>query len=274
MATGTKRASSGDGERSLYTEEQKRLVRDRYALCHTREEKLELMQALGMRSLEQLYNLANRLSATRPQQEQTLRADPTASGPFDPARLRMREDPAEATFSARDDAYFQRYFGTRHIEEIAFARDHTESATMWRCRKLGLRRYVKYWPQSRIAAWLDRPIDELEELGIDVYPCTNQQGRVLITLVSTSSILRVLGDADRLAYLRSGDLDEFFLLEMEELREELASETAEWESSRWVSHGHVCMNPYAGVLFGLFDDGSDKKMPGRELHPSDLAPEI
>lgn len=277
MGTPTSRRSSRastprGGRRTLYTEAQKQIVAERYPFCVTRQEKLELAEQVGLQSLEQLYNLANRLRVTRTHQERIARDGLERHQPaFDPARLLMREDPATTTFTEEDDAYLRRRFGRVYIEQIAFHLGHTESATLVRARELGLRKFCRYWDAQKVVAWLGRSLAELNARGVQHYPCVDRKGNPAITLISTASLLRWIDDprfAEDLA--QEGRVDRFFHQELTDLRQEILTGTPIFETSRWVSHGHVCLNPWSGVSFGLFDDGSDRKMFGRDLHPADL----
>lgn len=260
--------------RPLYTDEQKRIVLEQYQYCHTRSEKAALAERLGM-SMEQLYNLANRLKATRTYQERAAQNGLAGQAAFAPARLLEREDPATAVFTADQDAYLSRHFGydargRKHLEEISFHLGHTETAVAWRARHLGLRRFCKYWDAAKVTAWLGQEEAVLRRWGVDFFPCLDRQSELAITLVSSSSLLRMLEEPGREQELVDAGADRFFLLELSELAASLRRGDALWEVSRWISHGQTHLNPWGGVSFGLFDDGSDDAIPGRELHPSDL----
>lgn len=282
--------------RPVYSEEQKRIVREQYHLCITRADKVALQHKLGFSSIEQLYNLANRLNVTR-----THRDDVTiqrrAEEAFEPDRLLLREDPDQLEFSAHTDDYLTRHFGPdarmrRHLEEIAFHLGHSETAMMYRARHLGLRAFCKYWPDAKIIAWTGMDAARLRAIGVDFFPCIDRDGNVAITLVSTSSLLRLIaatgaddipegadaahepGLVDRREELLGAGIDLFLLRELDELRVAVLAGTVRWERSRWISHGHVCLNPWAGLSFGLFDDGRDQKVMARGLHPADLHPRL
>lgn len=272
-STSTRSAARRPG-RPIYTEEQKRIVIEQYQYCHTRSEKEALARRLGM-TMEQLYNLANRLKATRTYQERAQRAGTASSAAFDPQRLTLREDPETAIFSAEQDGYLSRHFGyeargRKHLEEIAFHLGHTETAMMVRARHLGLRRFCKYWDQRKVLPWLVQTEDALRGWGVEFFPCLDRRAELAITLVSTSSLLRMLEPKGRREELARGGADLYLLTELGELTEALRGGDALWEVSRWISHGQTHLNPWGGVSFGLFDDGSDDAIPGRELHPSDL----
>lgn len=273
MATPASTAARRPG-RPIYTDEQKRIVVEQYQYCHTRAEKEALARRLGM-SMEQLYNLANRLKATRTYQERAQRAGTASSAAFAPERLRLREDPASTVFTAEQDGYLTRHFGyqargRKHLEEIAFHLGHTESAMMVRARHLGLRRFCKYWDRRKIVPWIGQDEQTLRSWGVEFFPCLDRRAELAITLASTSSLLRMLEADGRRQELADAGADLFFLLELGELTEALRDGEALWEVSRWISHGQTHLNPWGGVSFGLFDDGSDDAIPGRELHPSDL----
>lgn len=270
-ASGTRPRRPG---RPIYTDEQKRVVMEQYQYCHTRSEKEALARRLGI-TMEQLYNLANRLKATRTYQERAARAGTASAPAFDPARLLLREDPEATVFTDEQDTYLRRHFGydargRKHLEEIAFHLGHTETAMAWRARHLGLRRFCKYWDERKVLPWVGADGEALRTLGVDFYPCLDRRAELAITLISTSSLLRMLEASGRRDELLAGGADRFFLLELAELAEALRSGEALWELSRWISHGQTHLNPWGGVSFGLFDDGSDDAIPGRELHPSDL----
>jgi hypothetical protein len=251
-----------------YTDEQKKLVLERYPYCKTNKEKQDLMQQLGMKNLSQLYNLANRLGATRRRGQ-----DPTEHGvdeAFLPERRLEREYPHESNWTIDEDEYIVSSFGRMRIEEIAYHLKHTETAILYRARKVGARNYCKYWPASHVVDWLRQPRDVLIGMGMDIYPCYDRRGKLAIELVSTSSLIRIVADETLSSLLSGGGADPYFLLELEELIQDHADENVKWEASRWVSHGHTCLNPWSGESFELFDDGSDYKMYGRELYPSDL----
>ncbi|WP_217924755.1 hypothetical protein [Miltoncostaea oceani] len=265
----------------------------------TRADKIALQRRLGLDSLEQLYNLANRLGVTRSHQEQIAGSGSERQAPaFAAERLTLREDPATTVFTREGDEYLRRHFGVdartrRHLEEIAFHLSHTETAIMYRARVLGLRRWCKYWQAEKIIAWTGLSETRLRELGVDFYPCLDRDGQLAVTLVSTSSLMRLIAfdmaadqpedeepeqrtgsSANHHAELVAAGADGFLLAELADLRREIDSGSDPWERSRWVSHGHVCLNPWAGLSFMLFDDGRDHKVPARGLHPSDLHPSL
>lgn len=282
--------------RPVYTEEQKQVVKEQYHLCITRADKVALQERLGFTSIEQLYNLANRLNVTRTHRDDVT-VQPRSEEAFAPERLRIREDPDTVEFSPHSDDYLSRHFGPeartrRHIEEIAFHLGHSETSIMYRARHLGLRTFCKYWQDSKIVAWTGLDADRLRKIGVDFFPCIDRDGKLAITLVSTSSLLRLIaatggddhpeganavaepGLVDRREELLTAGIDLFFLRELDELRSAVLSGAVRWERSRWVSHSHVCLNPWAGLSFMLFDDGRDHKVSARGLHPADLHPSL
>lgn len=294
--TPKKSARAKPPPRPVYTEEQKRIVAEQYHMCITRADKVALQKRLGFASIEQLYNLANRLNVTRTHRDAG--AEGGRSSPsFAAERLRIREDPDTVEFSDYADDYLGRHFGPdarnrRHLEEIAFHLDHSESAVMYRARHRGLRRFCKYWQADKVIGWTGLETNRLREIGVDFFPCIDRDGEVAITLVSTSSLLRLIaasgGDdhpegappaakfdmVDRRAELLEAGIDLFFLRELDELHMAVMAGTVRWERSRWVSHGHICLNPWAGLSFMLFDDGRDHKVMARDLHPADLHPSL
>ncbi len=183
------------GKRAKYTQEMKRIVREKYPLCQTLEDKQELAESLGMDSIHKLYNLASRLKVTRSYDE-------WAESPFardnnnimtenqiqitpgqgrDPGRLKIRESIGETNFRQEDDRFLQKNFGSMRIEDIAFQRGHTESAMLYRARKLGLRQAVLYWDILKVQAWLNLSTTEIEALpeeGVDIFPLADRRGEI------------------------------------------------------------------------------------------------
>lgn len=262
---------SVETRRPAYSDEQKQMVREQYRYCTSRADKVSLAERVGLDSLEQLYNLANRLGVTRPHQGGDLLDAPADDIAMSPERLTLRETPGARPFTAHEDDYLQRCFGRIHLERIAYHLDRTETAAAWRALELGLRQHCKYWEAEKVCAWLGHERDWLHARGVDFFPCHDRRGQLAITLVSSSSLLRFVSDPRLRRHCPQAD--EHFLLMLDDLAAAVADDSVYWEPSRWISHGHICLNPWAGVSFRLFDDGSDLRMPGRELHPSDLLPE-
>lgn len=265
-------STKGAARRVLFTNEQKRIVAEQYQYCLTRQDKMALARRVGLQSLEQLYNLANRMSITRRPLEDLTDLSSGSDPAFAPERLALR-DAWDAMPDADGVEYMTRHFGRLYIEQIAFHVGRSESLVMYRARQMGLRRFCRYWEAGKVTAWLDRSEEELAERGVDFYRCLDRRGAVAITLVSSTSLLRLIDQTDCLAWIRQANADRFFVAELEEMLAAVRGEVAEFEAGRWVSHGHVCLNPWGGVSFGLFDDGTDHKIPARDLHPSDLTAE-
>jgi len=269
----TDSATTSTARRVLFTNEQKRIVAEQYQYCLTRQDKLALARRVGLQSLEQLYNLANRMAITRRPLEDLTDLSDGADPAFAPERLLLREDPDLATPDADGIDYLTRHFGRLYIEQIAFHIGHSETLVMYLARTMGLRRFCRHWEASKVMAWLGRSEEELTARGVDFYRCLDRRGREAITLISSTSLLRSLDAPGGYEWLHSSDADACFLRELEEMLDAIRTGDAEFEAGRWVSHGHVCLNPWGGVSFGLFDDGTDHKIPARDLHPSDLTAE-
>jgi hypothetical protein len=214
--------------RTRYSDELKQEIRRRYPLCRTTADKEALAQELGVQTLHRLYNLASRLGVTREYgdwyEEEEAPLEPSLpTVDYDPsedqARLRLREDPTTTIFSARDDEYLRRNFGQQRIEEIAYMINHTESATMYRARKLGLRGAARSWEINRVCAWLGITRPQLERAGRDgglvILPCCDSTAQVRITLVETESLARTLLHDGLWRRLRETHAaDEWFLREI------------------------------------------------------------
>jgi hypothetical protein len=154
--------------------------------------------------------------------------------------------------------------------------NRTETAVAYRARQLGLRNIPKYYDLKKVAPWLGlshRSVLLLAKRGLEVHPCTDSNGRLCITLISTTSLARVLLK-DRFWKLLADryGADKFFIKDIVESVVALQKGEANWEPNCWVSHGHTCLNPFSEACFGLFFDGYDDKMAGYELDPRDLAP--
>lgn len=267
-------------KRTQYTKEKKQLVRDKYPLCKTLEDKEELAQELGMDSIHKLYNLASRLKVTRSYEEEG--EEVTEEEPAvrydacdDRSRWLLREDPATTIFTPEDDRYIRRHFGSSPIEHIAYHRNHTETAIAWRARQLNVRKVAKYWPADKVAAWLGVSVPELFSLhrfGLDIFPCCDIKGNLTITLVSTTSLARLFSHEQAFTLLQQRDADKFFITEIQSSVRDIQTEQDTWEINRWVSHGHTCLNPFSGICFGLFYNGNDDKISGGNILPEDLSP--
>lgn len=261
--------------RAKYTNAQKELVRDKYPLCRTLEDKEALAAELGIESIHKLYNLASRLRATRTYDEWAVGSGDTSDdmpdrydATDDLDRLRLRETPADTTFTAEDDRYLKRSFGRQTIEQISFHRGHTETAMLYRARHLGLRRPVRYWDTTKVEAWLNiEPAEweDIEKEGVDRFPLRNRRQEVVMILVSTTSLFRWLVQGNRWQRLVAhAGADEFFVREIIETVPEIQAGETEWESCRFLSAGHVCMCPYALNSFGLFCSNNERHAAGED----------
>ena len=259
-------------ERARYSNWVKQQVRLRYPLCRTTEDKRQLAAELNIRdadgepSVPKLYNLASRLGATgRDAAEQHVAAVASSE-----ERLLDREDPDTTEFSRESDRYLRSEFGRKPIGWIAVNIHHTETAVAYRARQLGLRKPVKYWNVRKVALWLSLTVEELRALrseGIDVYPQHDRHGHLQLEVVSTSSLARWLKDDGNLARARAAGADEFFIREVLESMEQAAAGESEFEACKFLSHGHVCQNPYAQeTSFGLYctDSPDGKQKAGRD----------
>lgn len=257
--------------RIAYSDLQKKLVLQKYPFARTREQKIALARELGMESIEQLYNLANRLGATRPQQDRLADDALAQQESMDPIRLLLREDPEETIIAPWQDTYLTAEYGRKPLEMIAYYCDHSETSMMVRARELGLRRFCKYFPADKVQGWTGMSEEQLHDLGVDYYNCHDRRGKLAIRLVSASSLLRIASAPERRTALEAANCDRWLLRELDDLLATHARGRVQWEPSRWVSHGHVCLNPWAGLSFGHFDDGTDNLMSGRELLATDIA---
>ena len=270
-------------KRTRYAAYVKEQVIKRYRYCRTTEDRealaaeLGIVDADGKPSVSKLYNLASRLGATG--------ADDDPAKPLeDHERPLIVEHPDETKFTRRDDRYLRSEFGRREIEVIAYHLHHSEPAILYRARKLGLRKPVKHWRLEKVAAWLGMDVGEFrrvaERENIDIHPLADKSGRVVLEVVSTSSLGRWLQRKGVLERLRKGGADEFFLRELLESIDDLVNKRTEFESCKFLSHGHVCMNPFSDASFGLFCTNNDRYRAGedprclvRTLAIEDLRPE-
>lgn len=271
----------GKGQRTRYSPAVKEQVRKRYRLCRTTADKQALADELGIGSVSKLYNLASRLGAAGHEEDPHDRSAES----FSTERLLKREHPDEATFTRAADRYLKDEFGRRAIEDIAYHLGHSEPAILYRARHLKLRLPVKYWNIQKVAPWFGLEVAELKELaeeGLDIYPLADRHGKVKVEVVSTTSLgrwLKTPGNVERLREREPGP-DEFFLLEIEESIADLVAERTEFERCKFLSHGHVCQNPFTENSFGLFCTNNEKYRAGedprcavRTLAIEDLTPE-
>ena len=277
-----KRKQSKKATRAQYRPAKKAAVALKYPLCRTPEDRDRLARELGIESRQKIYNLASRLEATRPHanSQQELTSDVGYDPTKDTTRLFLRDDP-DRPWSEDDDRYLREHFGRTFIEAIAVFLNRSETAVAYRARKLGLRNVPKYYDAGKVAPWLGLSLQDfflLEKVGLEIFPCTDRHGRLRITLVSTTSLARVLLYKRLWKWLvdrRDADLI-FILIFIRDVLEsiaELQKGKAIWEPNPWVSHGHTCLNPFSEACFGWFYDGNDDKMAGADLDPRDLHPQ-
>lgn len=260
-------------QRTRYSAYIKEQVRQRYHLCRTTKDKEELAEELGIGSVSKLYNLASRLGAAGKESELL---DPRQS-----SESAVREKPGQVDWTGASDRYLRDEFGRRPIEDIAYHLGRSETAVLYRARHLGLRTPVKHWRLDKVASWFGMNEAEFKSLrkeGVDIHPLKNPQGEVSLELVSTTSLGRWLQKKSNRAKLR--DPDEIFILEIEESIQDLLDGSDVFEKCKFLSHGHVCQNPFTETSFGLFctnnekyDAGDDPRCTVRTLAIEDLAPE-
>ena len=252
-------------KRTRYPAWVKDQVKKRYQFCRTTADKINLAAELkildedGQPSVSKLYNLASRLRATGrggAQAEDLVLEDGHA--------LR-REDPATTEFSRTDDQYLKAEFGRRALDVIAYHLAHSETALLYRARKLGLRKPVKHWDLEKVSMWLEMSRDEIVALDgeLDIHPLANRAGRVEHEVVSTSSLARWIAAPKTLKMLTKRGADKFFLLEIKESMDALIASETEFESCKFLSHGHVCMNPFT-PSHGLYCTNNERYRAGED----------
>jgi len=257
------------------------LVKAKYPLCKTPADRDRLASEANIDSRQKLYNLASRLMATRPHAGDDTDWSSEESG-YEPSddlsRLYLRDDfsQREQMWSKDDRRYLTEHFGRTKLEDIGFFLNRTETAVAYEARQIGLRNVPKYYDVRKVAPWLGitmRDLLLLSKRGLELFPCTDCYGKLRITLVSTTSLARIL-TKDRLwkRLVDRYDADEFFIRDVVESVAELQKGTAIWEPNPWVSHGHTSLNPFSEACFGWFYNGYDEKMAGEDLDPRDLSP--
>lgn len=246
-------------QRTRYSAFVKEQVRQRYHLCRTTEDKEALARELGIGSVSKLYNLASRLGAAGRETE-LFQADAVG------AELLLREDPETIVWDEAGDRYLRDEFGRRAIEDIAYHLGHSETAVLYRARHLGLRLPVKHWRLDKVSSWLGLELEETRALqaeGLDIYRLGNRRGEVVLEVVSTTSLGRWLSLKKNIKRL-GRSADQFFILEIQEsLRDLVAGETT-FERCKFLSHGHVCQNPFTDNSYGLFCTNNDKYLAGED----------
>jgi hypothetical protein len=283
--------------RAQYPEPVKQLVKRKYHLCKSRADRESLTlecDALVRKlmpeathppmTLQKLYNLASRLEATRGHANSSADWSDGSPDDFDPksdlTRLTERDDPDLLEWTASDDRYLREHWRATEIEYIAYYLNRTETAVAYRARQLSLRNVPKYYDAAKVAPWLGLNSRQLTELlptlGLELFPCCDRDGKPRITLVSTTSLARVLITNEFWKTLiDKRNADRFFIKDIIESMVALQDDEASWEPNLWVSHGHTSLNPFSEDSFGLFFDGYDRDMPacGYDLDPRDLHPD-
>lgn len=264
--------------RVRYPQWKKDAIALRYPQCRNIKDKLALCVDLGIVNdagepdLARLYNLASRLKVTAVADNEA-RLSAAVDEAMRPERRRLREDPRSTVFTAENDRYLTTWFGRQAIEIIALQIGHTEIATAYRARQLGLRRPARHWELRRVLAWLDIDLSGLTEMGVPVLDCCDRFARVKIQLVEGEALRRALIRGGRWQRLKQlgNDIDLFFMKELIEAG--LALREGAEPEALWVSHGHTCLNPLAPLSFGHFYNGDDRWISVVcELTPEETSP--
>lgn len=267
-------------QRAQYSDDIKAIVKAKYPLCRTPADRDALAAECGIGSRQKLYNLASRLFATRPHSSNSVTEwiddDDIYDATQDDSRLLIRDNMDTLVWTQDNVRYLSEHFGKTFIESIGFMLNRSETSVAYQARKLGLRNVPKYYDMKKVGAWLNlsqRELLLLSKRGLEIFPCTDAQGNLSISLVSTTSLARVLLQGafwKKLVDVRQAD--EFFIHDLIESIIDLQKGYANWEPNPWVSHGHTSLNPYSENCFGWFYDGYDEKMAGDDLDPRDLSP--
>jgi hypothetical protein len=69
---------------------------------------------------------------------------------------------------------------------------------------------------------------------------------------------------ENLASLRDRGADEFFIREILESMDDKLNNKTNWERCQYLTHGHVCGNPYSISSFGLYCPNSDRYRAGED----------
>lgn len=252
-------------ERARYSNHVKDQVRKRYGLCRTTADKQALADELGIGTVPKLYNLASRLGATGKEG-----IDETGGSEDSnlKERLLLRENPNDTIFSAEAERYLTDEFGRRTVEAISFHINHSETAVLYRARHMGLRLPVKHWNIVKVSAWLGFDVDDFRTLsreGLDIHPQHDpENGNLVLEVVSTTSLGRWLTISENIDRVEAQDADQFFLKEIKESMDDLVHQRTQFERCKFLSHGHVCQNPYAEDSFGLFCSNYDRQLAGED----------
>jgi hypothetical protein len=244
----------------------------RYPLCITTEDKVNLAKELGIETVEKLYNLASRHGATGRGSAAKLARDAAQN----PDLLDNREDFVEVKWTRKADKYLKERFGSKPIESIAFHVGHTETAVLYRARKLGLRLPVKIWKLEKVCAWLSMSPQEIKSVpdGPEFYPFSGLDQKLEFEVVTTSSLARWFARPGVRDDLRARGADEFFIREIMESVADLAAKKTRFERCRFLSHGHVCMNTRSFSSFGCYCTNTERQKAGEDRQCSDRILEL
>lgn len=159
--------------------------------------------------------------------------------------LRKREDPRTTTFTSEDDKWIIRNYERMDVVAIAIARNHSETAILYRARKLTvqdkgpdgelleprpLRRAAVGYPLARVAAWLGSPdepmsdeeLDGLRAAGMDVRVMRDRNGQVEHEWVMARSLAPILEKVGAKLITERG-ADAFFIKEVLETEAEIVA---------------------------------------------------
>jgi hypothetical protein len=268
------RAPGTPRQKNRYSDEVKEQIRLRYPGClHSDDRKwlaaqLGVIGADGEPDVARLYNAASRSGGARKKTGPASERDDleaALAAARAPERLLLRDDPAALSWDDYLDGYVRRAFGKLEVELIALFLDRTETAVLHRARQLGLRRHPRGWSLEKAAAWLALDPDELREAGITFllgFPDGSPSEEVVDAKALAARVSRQL----RAARDRGADL--FFLAELADLCRNVRRSQL-FESCQFLSAAHVCANPYAGPLMGLFCTNSSQHAAGE--NPNCLA---
>lgn len=279
--------------RRTLSNSERALISDLYRYTRkTAAGKAVLEARIGL-SRTQMYHASSRAKATNGDAfELTFDAQ---------ARWKLRDDPEHTVFTdVEDDAIRCLWPAAENtkslrIEALAVLLDKTETAVAYHARQLGLRNVAQFYELERVRVWLDlsyptaRKPNEVDELALLdkfsyglLHPCTDLDGNVLCTLVSTAALARLFVEAelpvsdndDRYARLRKQFMrkllaerwpDQFFIKELVEGIEAVGQGEAVFEPNPWISHGMTDLHPLSAgrgtFLFGPHDAARDDDEP-------------
>lgn len=249
--------------RTRYTDEQRRIVALEYSTCRTPQEKLALCKKVGIPDIRRLYNLACQMGLTRGSEDlsdaefrQFVAGNKSVmslrrryDSKDEERLLAMREEPSTTEFTAEDDKFIITNYGRMSIVNIALARQHSETAILYRARQLKrqkvdadgnllpprpLRRPAVGYPIHRVAKWLGLSEDEVKDLrrvGVQVRPLLNRRGEIQDYWVISRTLAPFLREYGvRLAKDKGADL--FFIREIIEGEAETEQRRQELRAAR------------------------------------------